>query len=552
MDKFRFAQAGSFRLKTAIHIFFFSILFSAGLKTAAQNPSDSVKLKKIEFLNADYTEYDESLGINAMRIIGRVVLRHEDVYMYADSAYRYLDRNAFDAFGRIHIEQGDSVHLYGDSLVYDGDRGLATLMGRVRMMDPQVNMESTFITYDIKNKTAFYPDSATTRSKDNNVLKSGKGTYYVDKKEFVFTRNVSIVNPDYTVNSDTLHFKTDSEIAFFYGPTVITSDKNVIYCETGWYDTKKDICAFSKNASMDAGAQNLKADSIYYERKTGYGLAKKNVILTDTTEKTVVMGNYAESFEKDDRFLVTDSVTLILTEGADSLFLSADTLYAYNDSICDRILLAYHRVKFFRSDFQGLCDSLVYLRGDSLVQMFYSPVLWNDSNQLTANFIQFQMAEGRMKSMDLVEASFIISREDSSKYNQISGVNMHGTFEKNSLKKVDVYTNGITVYYPKDEEEGEYIGINRAESKDISIYLEDKKIDRIVFISDPKGDLSPVEDVPQDETFLPGFKWLENLRPMRLEDIYSEVLRGKQKNIPSAEPVQKSPGKKPKSTTQRL
>jgi hypothetical protein len=156
-----------------------------------------------------------------------------------------------------------------------------------------------------------------------------------------------------------------------------------------------------------------------------------------------------------------------------------------------------------------------------------------------------------MKSMDLVGSSFIISREDSSKYNQISGVNMHGTFEENRLKIVDVYTDGVTVYYPKEEEENDYIGINRAESKDIRIYLEDRKIDRIVFISDPKGNLSPIEDVPANETLLPGFRWLENLRPTSLNDIFSTVIRGRQKTIPTAFPLPRKKTKKRGTPTPR-
>jgi len=502
------------------------------------NPKDTtVKAKKVEFINADFTEYDDEIG-NFMRIIGRVVLKHEDVYMYADSAYRYMDRNAFDAFGRIHIEQGDSIDLYGDSLSYDGDKGMAILMGRVRMIDPQVNLETTYITYDIRNKVAAYPDSANTRSKDNNFLRSGKGSYYADRKEFVFTRNVTIENPKYVVKSDTMHFKTDTEIAYFYGPTKITSDKNVITCSLGWYDTKKDICSFTKNAQMDAGPQILKADSIYYERNTGYGLAKKNVILTDTVEKTVVMGNYAESWEKSDQFLVTDSATLVLVSEKDSLFLSADTLFAYNDSICDRILRAFHHVKFYRFDMQGACDSLVYLRGDSLIQMFYSPVLWNEDNQLTANYMQFNMAKGKIKSLDMVETSMIISREDTAKFNQISGINMRGWFSENELHKVDVYQNGQTIYYPK-EDSGEVIGMNRADSRDISIYIENKKIDRIVFKVDPKGELLPVEDVAPKDMKLPGFKWLDDIRPKTLADIYGIIVRGPQKTIPTADPPKK-------------
>lgn len=509
-------------------------------QTPAEN-KDTTKAKKVEFINADYTEYDESMGINAMRIIGRVVMKHENVFMYADSAYRYMDRNAFDAFGRIHIEQGDSIDLYGDSLSYDGDKGIAILMGRVRMIDPQVNLETTYITYDIRNKVGSYPDSATTRSKDNNYLRSGKGTYYAEKKEFVFTRNVTIENPDYTVHSDTLHFKTDTEIAYFYGPTTIVSDKNVITCELGWYDTKKDIASFSKNAQMDAGSQNIKADSIYYERNTGYGLAKRNVQIRDTVEKTLVIGNFAESFEKEERFMVTDSMTLVLVNEQDSLFLTADTLFAHTDSICDRIIRAFYHVKFFRADMQGACDSLIYIRGDSLVQMFYKPILWNENNQLTANYMQFGLAGGKINFLDMVGASMIIAEEDTAKYNQISGINMRGYFTNNELSKVDVFMNGQTIYYPT-EDSGSVIGMNLAESKDISIYITEKKIDRIVFKVDPKGELIPIEDVVPAQSKLPGFKWLIDIRPKTLADIYGTIVRGPQKVIPSDVP--KPPAKK--------
>lgn len=523
-------------MKQIRYILLFCVLFGGATRLQAQTqaPKDSVKAKKIEFINADYAEYIGDL-VDAMRIIGRVALRHEGVMMYADSAYRYMDRNAFDAFGRIHIEQGDSIDLYGDTLKYDGETGMAILLGRVRMIDPQVSLETTYITYDIRKKVANYPDSANTKSKDNNYLRSKKGSYFAEEKKFVFTENVTIENPKYTVKSDTMHFKTDSEIAFFYGPTTIVSDKNTIRCELGWYNTKTDICSFYKNAEMDAGSQNLKADTIYYERNSGYGLAKKNVVMTDTVEKTVVTGNFAESYEKKDQFMVTDSVTLIMVNGADSLYMTADSLLASNDSLCDRIMRAYHHVKLFSKDMQGACDSLAYIRADSLIQMFYAPILWNDANQLTAKFMQFNLAKGRIKSLDMVETSLIIAQEDTLRFNQIAGVNMHGWFEDNALRKVDVYTNGQTIYYPK-EDSGDVIGLNRADGKDISIYIENKKIDRIVFKTDPTGELIPEEDVSADDRKLPGFKWLEALRPKTLQEIYGVILRGPQKAIPKAEP----------------
>ena len=56
-----------------------------GQTPGGQAPKDSVKAKKVEFINADYAEYVSDM-VDAMRIIGRVALRHEGVMMYADSA----------------------------------------------------------------------------------------------------------------------------------------------------------------------------------------------------------------------------------------------------------------------------------------------------------------------------------------------------------------------------------------------------------------------------------------------------------------------------------
>ena len=57
-------------------------------------------------------------------------------------------------------------------------------------------------------------------------------------------------NPEYVFESDTLHFFTPEEIAFFYGPTTITSGTNVINCRKGKYDTQKEEAWFTDSAKL--------------------------------------------------------------------------------------------------------------------------------------------------------------------------------------------------------------------------------------------------------------------------------------------------------------
>ena len=55
------------------------------------------KQKRIELLNAEVLEYDESLGTKARRLLGNVSFEHEGAIMNCDSAYLYED-NSMDAF----------------------------------------------------------------------------------------------------------------------------------------------------------------------------------------------------------------------------------------------------------------------------------------------------------------------------------------------------------------------------------------------------------------------------------------------------------------------
>lgn len=430
----------------------FLCIFFGNSWLSAQNKA--FEGKKIEFLNADVMQYDNTVG-NMMRLKGRVMMRHGDAIMYADSAYRYMDKDAFEAFGQIHIEKGDSVDLYGDTLIYDGNTGLAELKGRVRMIDNLITLESNSILYDVKNNKGLYKDSAVTRSKQGNILKSQNGTYHADSKVLVFTEDVTIESKDYTVYSDTMHFNTVTEVANFYGYTEIVSDSNIITCELGWYDTKNDISSFSKGAKIKTPNSEISADSLYYEHKTGYGLGFNNVVMRDSVQNMEVRGNYSVMQQTTNKYMVTDSVTLIMGMSGDSLFLSADSLFSETDSLCGRIMRAFHRVRIYKDDFQGKCDSLVYFESDSLLQLYIEPILWTDQNQLTSVFMQILMKQSKIDVLDMIEDAFIISEEDTIKYNQISGINMKAYFGGSSLKKVDVFKNGETIYYPRNDKNEE-------------------------------------------------------------------------------------------------
>lgn len=517
-------------MKSPVRIFLIFLLAIASLESYAQTPK---KKTKIEILSADTWEFDSRVAGNADRLIGNVRFKHENAIMSCDSAYLFKAINSIRAWGDIYINESDSVHINGDSLHYDGNSRIAELFGNVKLRDPGMSVTAPYLKYDMTSKRASYSGGGIlVNSKNNNTLTSGIGVYHSKSRDFFFRDSVVLVSPDYTIYSDTLKYNTLSEITWFFGPTLIVSKENTIYCENGWYDTRNGLAVFKKNAWMESEGQRMSGDSLFYDRNTGEGSAIGNVAVVDTVENMIINGKQAYFYEAKDSSLITGNAMLTMIFDNDSLFLHGDTLIAINDTVSGhRTMRAYHHVQFFKSDMQGSCDSLTYSGVDSLLHMYTRPVLWADGNQMTAQKISMRIFEGKIESMDLENTAFIISQDDTL-FNQIKGKSMKGWFDDNALRRVDVFGNGQTLYFAR-KDSGGFFGMNTASSSDLRIYIEEKEIQEIIFLNQPEGVLTPLNQTYPDERRLSDFKWLEFLRPKSREDIF--IIKQEEQGLPEPE-----------------
>ena len=231
---------------------------------------------QLEIINASYTYFDQSKYPDIRRLVGDVIFMHEGAIMNCDSAWYYFNENRFEAYSNIHINKGDSIHLYGAKLDYNGSNNKAIVRQNIVLMDKDMQLKTEELHYFLKTNIASYYSGAIITNKEN-VLKSQKGDYLSSSKTIVFKSDVTLDNPEYLIECDTLHYNTESEIAYFYGPTTIKSESNFIYCEDGWYNTLTDKSKFSGNAYLYSDNQKLSGDVLFYDRKNGYGKALNNI-----------------------------------------------------------------------------------------------------------------------------------------------------------------------------------------------------------------------------------------------------------------------------------
>lgn len=500
------------------HIPSFALWLGILFPLLASFPAGAQQKKRVTIEQADLLEINEKIVANAARLLGNVRIRHNEVLMWCDSAYAYNNTNKVDAFGNVHIMQGDTMHLYAHRAFYNGDASFARAFGDVRLIKKNTTLYSDTVDYDLTNNIGYYDDNGKIVD-STNVLTSQIARYFVDQDIVYFYKNVEGKNEKYTLLTDTVQYNTVTGIFYIEGPTTIRDSSNTIYAEDGWYNSQTGEAQLLKNPLVYNEKQQLRGTIIDYNRATGSGQVKGAIEAIDFEKNTIVKGMNAWYDEKTDAAFVTDSAVFILFDKNDSLYLHADTLRTIPDTLKDeKIIQAYFGVRFYRSDLQGKCDSLVYFTRDSTVQFFREPVLWSENHQLSAHFIEMKSNADTPDEVRLIRDSYVISKQDSLMYDQIKGKNMTGYVIENKLDRIDVDGNGQALYYANDK--GKIIGLNRSESAKINIWFREGKIFRINFLSQPEGKLTPLEQVTDEERRLSGFDWKEHLRPASKDDIY--------------------------------
>lgn len=492
------------------------------LVALASIPIHAQRTEQIEILRAEELVSAEREGREAQKLVGDVQFRHKDALMYCDSAFMYRDVNKIEAFGSVRINQGDSINLYGDYLDYDGNTQIATVTGDiVTLVSNEFTLTTDRLIYDrVQNSASYYTGGTIVSKTDSNRLKSQKGYYYSYQKRFDFKDHVVLSNPDFIMRSDTLKYFTNTEIVNFLGPTTIEGDSNLIYCEIGWYKTIEDQSKYFNNAYLISETRKLSGDTLYYDRNIGYGEAKGNVRIVDTLEELTITGQYAEMFEYNDSAVVTNDPLMIKDLDGDTIFLHADTFKIFQaDS--NKYMLAYYGVKIYKQDLQAICDSVAYVLNDSTIQLIGNPILWSDANEMSADSIDLVLKNKQLHSMLMRPNAFIVSQVDSIRYNQIKGDRMVGFFKEKQLRKIRVFGSGQTIYYGQDDD-GKFIGVNWAESSDISISMEEQEIKSITFISEAEASMYPMGELdPRTELRFKGFQWRVHLRPLSKEDLFT-------------------------------
>lgn len=496
--------------------------------------ADTVAKTKVYLIHVDTLSYDkEVMKEDAQFLQGNVVFRHDSSYMYCDSAYFFETTNSLEAFSNVRMEQGDTLFVYGNYLFYDGDTQIAYLRENVRMENGQVTLFTDSLNYERIPDIGYYFDGGLIVD-SLNELSSYYGQYSPATKLAVFNDSVRLENPNFTLYSDTLHYDTESKIATILGPSIIVSDSGTIHSSRGWFNTEANTSVLLDRSEVYTGDRVLIGDSISYNKESGFGEAFGNMLLRDTAQKVTLEGQYGYYNELTEYAFATDSARFLEYSQGDTLYLHADTLQMSTVDSTAREIKAFHGVRFYRTDMQGVCDSMQFNTSDSVLYMYREPILWNQQYQLYGDTIVVYMNDSTIDYAHVIQFAFAAEHLDSTYYNQLKGNDLKAYFEGQSVRQIDVEGNAESIYYPLDGQ-GAKIGLNDTKSGFLTIWLKDNKLDKLKIWPSPQGNMIPIPDLKPEQKTLKDFFWFDYLRPKNKDDIYKVV----KKRAEDAQPVRR-------------
>nr|WP_209565545.1 OstA-like protein [Flavobacterium sp. 1355] len=477
--------------------------------------------KKIIVENADFSDVDQVAMPDALLLTGNVRVNHDGVVLTCNKAYFFQKENYLKAFGNVQLVQGDTLYLNSKYAEYNGNMKQAFATGNAVMTSPDATLQTDTINFDRNVQQVFYNTKGTIVNKDNTLV-SKSGRYYVTEKKFRFLTAVVLTNPKYVIKSNHLDYYSNSGHSYLFGPSTITSKTNYIYTEKGFYDTKKNLAHLLRKSYIKYDDRRIEGDSLYYNRNTEFASATRNVKITDSINRGIVKGHYAEVFKLKDSMFVTKRAVAVNFVDNDSVYIHGKKLMVTGKE-GERILRAFNNVRFYKTDMSGKCDSIHSNSKTALTKLIGNPILWNGESQITGDVMHLigDNTTRKIDSLKVLNNTFIVSRDTlGTGFNQVKGINLFGKFREGKLHDVDVIKNTEVIYYMRNDA-NELIGINKNVSSKINMILENNAIETITFFNKVDGDIYPEADLPENARKLRGLVWRGDERIKSKDDIFT-------------------------------
>ena len=493
-------------------------------------PPTMVSGKRLIILDhADILSHDQAILPDVVILSGNVRLRHGSWIMTCDSANLNEVTNSFDAFGHVRIQEGDSISITAGEMTYDGMTTLAELHDNVILTKNVTTLFTERLFYNRNQKVAYY-DNFGTLADSINTLTSVYGEYNTGSDEALFQNQVHLENDRFTLDTDILHYNTKTSICRIVSPTIIeTTDSVTIETDRGFYNTDTEQSILLDHSLVTHPDGTMTGDSILYDKKREICQAYYDVVIDNQKDKATYFGDYGYLDQANGYTYATGRAYVMDYSEEDTLYMSAEIMEGIKrnlppppgatDSLEVKYTKGYHNVRLYRKDIQAIGDSVHYFSLDSLIKLFGSPILWNDSTQLKGDTIYAHLANDTIDHAFAWLNASSVRWLDSVKQDRVKADTIQAYFREGTLDHAFYRSNVESRYYLIQEKAKHYYALAQVKNPQMDVYITDDKLDHILWHGKAEGTIHPIQDLTDALRQMSGAEWHGDKRPLSPEDV---------------------------------
>jgi len=166
----------------------------------------------------------------------------------------------------------------------------------------------------------------------------------------------------------------------------------------------------------------------------------------------------------------------------------------------------------------------VFNSKDSCMTMHQDPIAWNGMRQILGDSIKIFMNDSTIREAYVFGNALSVEKvEDEDYFNQVSSKEMRAYFIDGKLRRNEAIGNVLSIYYPRNDKDSTYVGLNTMQTDTLRMYLTDERKLQKIWVSAPIGTLYPITQVPPGIDKLSSFAWYDFMRPLNKYDLLRRV-----------------------------
>lgn len=499
-------------------------------------------------LTCDHANYNSFSKV--FQAVKGVVLTQPGNTLHCDSLNYNTGTHQADYFGHGRLT-GNGTVVTSEKGEYNTESHDAHFTGqKVVLHSPEYTITTPSLDYNTQTRDGHVEGKSVIRTSAGEVVHTNSADFNGLAHSFTTHGHSTINSRERDIEGDNMDYNRSSgygeghghvKVVDKQGGRTITGDNVKFRTEQVRENgrTRSEVIEFEGEGNskiVDTPNQRtVKGDYLKYNSRTKIGEGRGNVDYIDHRQKHAFLGDYVHYTELD-AIAYGHAIGKEFSQG-DTMFIHADTItmkgqvevrdsndISKNDTI--RTFYGIDNVRAYRTDVQAVCGLLVACTRDSSMTMYQDPIVWNGAHQLTGDSIRTFMNDSTIRESHVMGNALSIEQmADREHYNQVSSKVMDGFFVDGKIRWGQAIGNVLVVYYPVDDKDSSLIGLNYTETDTMKVFMTPERKLQKIWMPKSTGTLYPMNQIPKDMLYLPGFAWYDYIRPLDKNDIFRHVTK---------------------------